>query len=205
MKILKIITSFSRYTDADFEIITKHIASNMTGNINFPSPNPAMAAVQAAVDRYSTALQAAKDLGRNNVAEKNESRQALQIIMGQLALYVMNVSLGSLTMLTSSGFPFAKEAEPQYITSPGNIVLSNGLSSGELMAQLPAVKGAKSYVYSIASELPTETTVWTSTASTTSKYTFSNLTPGKQYWVKVAVTGSRQQVAYSGVATQFAQ
>lgn len=206
MKILKISTSFSKFSDADFETKAQYIVNvGIAGNANFPSPNPVLADLQTAVTRYSNGLLAAKDLGKNNVAEKNESREELELLLGQLGLYVMNVSNGSLTMLTSSGFSLTKDPEPRYIDNPGNVTLSNGISSGTMVAQVKSVKGGTGYLHEITAELPTETTVWTSSHSTTSKFTFTNLQAGKQYWVRVAVTGSRQQIAYSPVASQFVQ
>lgn len=205
MQKLKIISSFTRLSDASFESTAQHILASITGNGNFPTPNPTIAVLQDAVTRYTNALLAAKDPGKNNIAEKNESRQALELLLTQLAMYIMNICNGSLTMLTGSGFPISKEREPRYIESPGNVILSNGISSGELVAQVKPGKADKGYVHQIATELPTENTVWDSNVTTSSKFTFKELQPGKQYWVRVAVTGARQQVAYSTMATQFAQ
>jgi hypothetical protein len=64
---------------------------------------------------------------------------------------------------------------------------------------------ANSYLHEIADTLPTDSTVWTKFPSGNSQFTFTSLTPGKQYWVRVAAIGFRNQVAYSTVATQFAQ
>jgi predicted phage tail protein len=117
----------------------------------------------------------------------------------------MNVALDNAAMLTSSGFTLYKPAEPVYIDNPGNVTISNGITSGELVVSVDTVKGAKSYLHQIATELPNGTTNWTSASTSRSKFTYSNLQPGRQYWVRVAVIGSRQQIAYSPVATQFAQ
>jgi hypothetical protein len=82
---------------------------------------------------------------------------------------------------------------------------ANGISSGQLQAAVKTVNGAGVYIHEICAEQPGDNTVWTSTSTTTSKYTFKGLQPGKQYWVRVAAVGARQQVAYSPVASQFVQ
>jgi hypothetical protein len=205
MKIPGINTSFSKLSDANFETLARHIAESMTGNGNFPNPNPVIAALTDAVTRYGNALVAAKDLGKNNVAEKNEARAALEVTLRLLSLYVMNIANGSVTLLTSSGFTLTKEPENVFIEAPDTPTLSNGITPGSLICQVAAVKGGKGYNHQIAFELPTDATVWMSNMTTTSKFTFTDLKRGKEYWVRVAVTGSRKQIAYSGVTSQFAQ
>ncbi|MDN3655414.1 hypothetical protein QWZ08_07250 [Ferruginibacter paludis] len=205
MKMPGINTSFSRLSDADFETTARHINTSMQGNANFPNPNPSLAIVDAAVTRYSNALVAAKDLGKNSVAEKNESRLALEQVQRLLGLYIMNVSNGSITMLTSSGYPLSKEPGKVYLEAPQNASLTNGVTSGSLVSQVQAVKGGKGYNHQLSTEPPTDATVWQNNLSTTSKYVFTDLLPGKQYWVRVAVSGSRNQLVYSSVVSLFAQ
>jgi hypothetical protein len=205
MKMPSINTSFSRLSDADFETVARHINTSMQGNANFTNPNPTLAVVDAAVTRYSNALVAAKDLGKNSVAEKNESRLALEQVLRLLGLYVMNMCSGSITMLTSSGYPLSKEPGKIYLDTPQNASLTNGVTSGSVVSQVQAVKGGKGYNHQLAAELPTDTTVWQNNLSTTSRFVFMDLQPGKQYWVRVAVSGSRNQLVYSSVVSLFAQ
>ena len=205
MKTQKINLSFYAYSDADFENKVAHILNSMTNNPAFPTPIPALADVQAALTQYSADLTAAATLDRVAIAKKNQSRAELELLVKQLGMYVMFIANGDVAILTSSGFTLSKQPEPRYITNPGNVTLSNGLSSGELVASVDAVPGAKSYVYQIAATEPTDTTVWESTPVTRSKYTFTGLVPGKRYWIRVAVAGRDEPVAYSPVASQYAQ
>ena len=205
MKMQKISTSFAGFTDANLEQKAEYILEQMTGNASFASPTPTLAELQTAISTYSLALVAAAGLDRTQVAIKNEVRQALEVLLGKLGMYVMNVALGDTAMLTGSGFTLNKTGETMYIDNPGNVTLSNGITSGELVASVVAVKGAKSYLYELATEQPTASTDWQSTITSRSKFTYSNLQPGRQYWVRVAAIGSRQQIAYSPVAAQFVQ
>ncbi|MGN6803891.1 MAG: hypothetical protein ACTHJN_18475 [Ginsengibacter sp.] len=197
--------SFSKYSDANFQKKAELIYNSMNGNDAFQSLAAQVTAMKASLDQYVTDLQQAGTRDKNAVARKNQSREQLTTLLRQLGLNVVVVADGDEVVMVSSGFTLDKKPEPRYITNPGNVTLSQGLSSGDLYSTVSAVFGAKSYVHQIASELPTEQTKWTSHTSSASKYMFSSLTPGKQYWVRVAVIGSRNQVAYSNVASWFAQ
>lgn len=205
MKLQKISISFSKYSDADFLNKAEHILQSMAGNPAFPDPIPTLAELGTAVTKYSNDLVAAAGLGRNNVAEKNQSRTQLELLLGQLGMFVMFVGNGNLAILTSSGYTLTKEPEPNYITNPGNVTLLNGVTSGEMVSMVKTVKAAKSYLHQITDQQPAETTVWTSTPSSRSKFVFKNLEPGKKYWVRVAAIASGEQLAYSTVSSQFAQ
>ena len=204
MKLVKVSISFSRYSDADFLNKATFIVASMTGNVAFPNPVPTLAEVQAALDKYSADLVAAAWLGRNNVAEKNKSREALEQLLAQLGMFVMFIANGDVAILTGSGYTLNKEPEPRYIDNPGNVTLSNGITSGNLVAAVKNVAN-NGYLFQITDALPAENTMWTSHTSSKRQFTFSSLLPGKQYWVRVAALGKRNQSAWSTVATQFVQ
>lgn len=201
----KISISFDRYSDANFQKKAEFIYDSMNGNAVYESLATMVVAMKAALDLYILYLKDSSSKEVTVVALKNQSRQQLIALLKPLGLSVMVVANGNEASLVSSGYSLVKKPEPRYITNPGNVNLSRGLSSGEMLSMVAAVLGAKSYVHQIATEYPTEQTVWASNTSSTSKFMFTNLIPGKQYWVRVAVVGSRNQVVYSLVATWFAQ
>jgi hypothetical protein len=205
MKNSKISLSFSRFTDAAFLTQGEHVHLNMTGNVYFPDPVPTLADIKIAIDAYRDALTNAKGLGIVPVAIKNQTREALEQLLFQLGMFVMFVANGNETILITSGYTLTKPGEPSYITSLGNVTLENGVSSGQLISSVKAQKAIKSYLHQIATELPTENTVWQSFACSRSKYVFTNLVPGKQYWIRLAAVASNGQTAYSTVASQFVQ
>lgn len=205
MKMQKININFDRYSDADFENKAAYILASMKNNPAFPTPIPTLVDVEAALTKFSADLTAAATLDRVAIAEKNKSRLELELLLGQLGLYVMFIANGDTAILTSSGYTLSKVPEPRYITNPGNVNLSNGITSGELVASVKAVAGANGYLYQVATEEPTDSTQWESNYSGRSKFTFTGLIPGKRYWIRVAVTGRDEQVAYSPVASQYVQ
>ena len=201
----KILISFDRFSDANFQKKAELIYNSMNGNAVYESIAAPVAGMKVALDIYIENLKAAGTKEQNAVAQKNKSRQQLTALLKQLGLSVMVIADGDEPALVSSGYTLSKKPEPRYISNPGNVTLSQGLSSGEMVSTVSRVWGANSYVHQIATEFPTEKTVWASNTSSSSKFLFTNLTPGKQYWVRVAVVGSRNQLAYSTLSRWFAQ
>lgn len=204
MKNPRLSTYFPAYSDQDFLGKAKQILAGISSPV-FVNPNPAVQTLTAGIDNYAVKLTAAANLGRNEVAEKNAARQEVEDMLVQLAPYVMNIANGDMVILTASGFTVEKAREPRYITNPGNVTLSNGITSGCLVAAVKSVGNARSYVHEICDTPPAADTVWTAVPTTTAKYTYTELTPGKQYWVRVAAIGARQQKAYSPVNSMFVQ
>ncbi len=205
MRLQKISICFSPYADADFLTKSIFILGCMTGNVYFPDPIPILTDVQAAVGKYSDDLNAAAGLGKISVSAKNKSRSTLEGLLSQLGMFIMFVANGDAAILTSTGYTLTKAPEPGYIDNPGNVTLTNGITSGELISQVKNVKNAILYFHEISGTLPTDETMWTKNQSSKSRFVFTGLTPGKQYWVRVAAVGRGEQIAYSTIASQFVQ
>jgi hypothetical protein len=205
MKTQKISLSFSPLSDADFMEEAKHIESKMNGNTNFPDPTPAMEVVSTAVSNFATALTAAKELGKDNVAGKNKARLDLTVILQDLGRYVMFVAKGDVTKLISSGYRLNKMPQPVHLEVPGNVSISNGPVPGSMVVKVKAVKGAQAYIHQITDAPPTDNTVWVSVTTGRSRYVHTSLTRGKQYWLRAGATGSNEQLTYGPDSSQFAQ
>ncbi len=206
MKSSRINVSFYQFSDADFEAKANYIFAGISNNPTvFTNPLPVLADVQTAIERYSADLLAAANRGRVEVARKNEARQALETLLQQLGMYVMNVANGNDTVLTLSGYTLRKPNEPRHITAPQIIKVSNGISSGQLQVLVNAEKGVSVYIHQSTTNYQGEETVWETISTPTSKYTYNNLKPGLQYWFRVGIVGARGQYAYSSVATRYAQ
>lgn len=205
MRNARVNTSFTGYTDGDLEIKARLIFKSLTNNPAFTDPIPNLADLLVAVEAFSVSLVGAAELGRVNVSNKDARREQLEQLLRQLAMYVMFIANGDEQILMSTGFTVTKIASPRYIGTTSNVTLSNGITSGQMISAVKKSDGAYGYLHEICTEQPTDATVWTSYPTTRCKFTFTNLVPGKQYWVRVAVIGAGAQIAYSTVATQFAQ
>ena len=117
----KLNIGFRRYSDGTLEVKGQAIAAAMTDNAYFPGPNPEVTAMVAALEGYSTALAAAKNGGKTEVAVKNQKREALIATLVVLANFVMLTAKGDLAMLVSSGFDIEKNIYTmQHYDSQGN-------------------------------------------------------------------------------------
>lgn len=197
--------SFRSFTDVNLKKKSEFIYDSLINNPLYLTLGTLLPLLKVALDKYSADLAAAATNDRNAVAQKNKSRGDLEAILKQLGLAVMAEANGDEAMLTTSGFTLTKTREVRYITNPGNVTLSQGISSGQMVSAVKAMNAAKSYVHQISSTLPGDDTVWTGITSSSCKVVFESLIPGKQYWVRVAVVGSRKQIAYSNVGSWFAQ
>ncbi len=99
---------FSRYADANFQKKAELIYNSMNGNPIYESLAAQVTAVKAALDMYTEDLQQAGTRERNAVARKNQSRQALTVLLRQLGLNVVVVAAGDEVALVSSGYTLDK-------------------------------------------------------------------------------------------------
>lgn len=204
-KMKKIRISFSRFTDVNFRKNGEHVYDSLINNTAFVTLATLLVVVKTALDKYTADLAAAATNDKNAVAQKNQSRFELTALLQQLGLAVMAEANGNEAMLISSGFTLVKTREVRYIANPGNVTVSQGITSGQMISMVKGQKAATSYVHQLTTELPDDNTAWISKNTSSSKFAWDGLVPGKQYWVRVAVIGSRKQIAYSTVAVWFAQ
>jgi hypothetical protein len=204
-KMKKVCISFSQFPDLKFRKKAEFIHLSLSMTDSYSNLVPSLEVVGASITNYRTALEEAVHRHKFAVSEKNRCRRELEALLKQLGLCVMTQANGDLAMLEKSGYTLYKTPEARYIGSPGHVTLSKGINSGSVVSSVKGVPGCKSYVHEIAMTPPSEETVWKTHTFSKSTYVFENLTPGKEYWVRVAVIGSRGQKAYSNVASWFAQ
>ena len=205
MKKQTISTRFTAFSNHAFESMGAHILACMAGNTSFPTPAPAITVVQAAKEKYSRYLLASKSRNIIDITERKKSREDLEALLIRLGEYIIFTAEGDVTKMATSGYKFKKLPEPRNILNPGNVTLANGISSGQIKAWIKAIKGARAYAFDITTVMPTENTNWETINSSSSRFVFRNLVPGKQYWIRVGAIGTKGQIAYSPVATFFAQ
>ena len=200
----RVLISFNKYTDAVLESKTHSIISSMTGNANFPTPVPALAALTAAAAAFSAALIKASTGNRVDIADKNARRAELIALLRSLATYVNLTANGDRSMLISSGLELSKELEPLIITKPENLQVVNGISPGELVVSINAVKGAYAYLHQYTTDENMAPNSWVNNPSTSSKIVLSNLQSGTKYICRVGALGANDQLLYSDPVARIA-
>lgn len=177
-------------TDAELIIHTDTILSDMTGNADYPTPVPTLAAVGTANGDFTTALSAAAGGGVALTATKNAKREVLVGLLRSLAAYVQAHCNNDLTTLLGSGFVAQKQRQPAgVLPAPDNLRLQRGDLSGQLKARVSPVTNAGSYQWRYA--VSTAPTTWIDGGTTTAASTIVNgLTPGVIYVMQCRAIGS---------------
>ena len=202
----KINLGFGKYTEANLLVAAQAVLAAMTGNLNFPTPTPTLAAVQTSISDYSTALSAAKEGGKTNVAVKNQKKEDVISVLVALANYVTFTSNGDEVMLTSSGFPLNKQREPlPPLGKPEILKLEDGMNIGDLTVTIAGMKAARTFLYQCTKDPLTDDSIWTGQNSTLTKFGFTNLDSGAKYWCRVVAYGTNQQIVYSDPVARIVQ
>ena len=203
MENLRITNGFDRLSDANLAVRATQIIGDLTGNF---SSAPGLPALTTAKDLFATALNAAKDGGKFEVALKNQRRDELIDQLHLMGNYVLYTCAGDRVMAISSGYTIAKTPSPApEVTKAENQKLDEGVNSGELHYSFEKVPGARSYVYQFTPDQLTENSAWNNEMGTKRKFLFSGLESGKRYWVRVAAVGIGGQTVYSDPVSRIVQ
>ncbi|RKS26581.1 hypothetical protein CLV94_1644 [Flavobacterium endophyticum] len=197
---IKIITSFSRYSDADLEQKAELIVDSMTGNVNFANPVPSLAKLQAATTAFDTAIIKAKEGGKTEQLARNLKREELTGLLEKLALYVQIEADGNDAVLASSGFSLSKIRNVVgTLPKPQNFAL-HVENVGKIKLSLKPVRGAKSYLYEYRKK---GEEVWDIMVYTKTTLVLTELESGQMYEFRVAPVGSSTEKTYSDVLSSY--
>ncbi|MGN6604916.1 MAG: hypothetical protein ACTHK8_20840 [Ginsengibacter sp.] len=198
-------TNFVPYNDSDFLVFAGNVVFCMQNNPHFPDPVPPLETISELVNEFTNALTDAATKNKVDVAVKNTLRKQLEHQLGRLALYVMYVADDDAAILLSSGYNLTKKPEGNKLAEPDVPTLTSVANSGEIMSMIRAVKGAKYYLHEISTDPFGPNAIWQTHSCSRRKYTFSNLTSGQKYWVRVAVLGTGKEKTVSAMASLWAQ
>jgi len=180
---------------------------DMTGNVNFPTPDIPLADITTAVDDLETKFNLAQGGGEAQTQAQNASEEVLDDLMRQEAGYVTRIANGSTVIITSAGFDFT-QTEPSPLAVPAKVErlkLTHSDQAGTILTNCDAMENAKGYVTVITNlatapleglnggvavratplnPLPTPTDFFLLFhADTFRKSTFSGLKSGTRYYV----------------------
>ena len=186
---------FAKDSDETVLVKGKTVLLAMTGNPNFPTPEPALDAVTDVVNDYEQKLAMAKRRGSpEDTALKNQARKLTIQLLKRLAFYVSQTADGDLAKLLSSGF--AVSSLPQRDDVPAvvtGIELRDGRQKGQMRLDFDKNSSARVYEYQLCQVddhgMPDE---WGESYTTTSSKfnVVAPLTPFLRYGVRVrAING----------------
>ena len=200
MAVPKVVTGFSKLKEDELDTATQTIINKMTGNPNFPTPQPPLAEVQTALSEFMTAM-ADFSAGKGSVTIKDQKKTTLLDMVSKLATYVQLNSQDDEAIIESSGFSVRQPNKPaRPLDKPGLKVEPNGPGQAKLTA---TPNGADSYQFEYTLTPVTAQSFWTINASTKAKAVIGGLTSGKQYTFRVVGIGADPSRVYSDEISSF--
>jgi hypothetical protein len=196
----KVKLDFKRLPVAEKIVRAQQIVANLTGNPDFPAPNPPLAQITGVINKLQTVVvetQTARQASRAKSAEQNETEDELDQMIGLLGGHVENVSGGDEKKIIAAGLGIRAAAASREVTAPTGFSLTEGDHDAELKAHWDREPNASSYVLERSADPPTDTSWVHETVVTRSSTTISGLTRGTKYWFRVAAIGSSGQSGWS--------
>ena len=196
----KLIISFQRLSEADFQAKAGHIIAALAANPHYPEPwppqVPALGRLNEALNAYREAYHASLTHDTVKIKQRNDARQTLSDLFGQLAPYLEMVAQGDTDILSSTGYDLRRDIQrgqnSGILPAPTGLRVTHGQHSGTLEVRVDRLTGAGSYEVQTAQGDPTAEANWKhALSSTTSTHILlEGLTPAQTYWVRVRGIGS---------------
>lgn len=188
----KIKKGFSGLTDEKLSAQTGYVLTKMTGNTNFPTPVPSLTEILNVKKDFDIAVSAVRAGNRTayQVTLKNKFETLLKRQLDQLFNYVNTTGAGNIEVLTSSGFPLAKERQPiGELPQPQDFTMRS-FQSGSASLKCKRVHGADCYNYQYTLAPNPEVENWITITDTRSFIKIENLQPGAQYKFRMCAVGA---------------
>ena len=184
----------------------RQIVTAMSNNGTFPTPNPPLTEVTAALDELSQAfalVQSAKSEVSTRVVTQDNAVAKVDQALTKLAAYVESVAGRDDTVITSAGMETkASRSTPTLPVVPQALSANTGEHEGEINLAWKAVQNARGYTIE-ASLDPEAANSWTHMGiATSASKVITGLTSGKRYWFRVAAVSAGGQSGWSEHATK---
>jgi hypothetical protein len=200
-----ILKTYKRDNDSELGTSATRIVDGIDNNPNLIDPPPAYVALKTLLPDYRTAVANAK--GRDSVAVSLKKDLKGKVIgyMTEIDAWVTEKCKGDRTMLLSSGFYISGEKGkivPEPVIADLEVELGR---SGVLTTKIKRVARCRGYWHQYTTEPPTSTTIWQSESTLQPEFTFTGLTSGRTYWLRVAIFSKTGQWVYSPVESRIVQ
>ncbi|MEX8519053.1 MAG: fibronectin type III domain-containing protein [Leptothrix sp. (in: b-proteobacteria)] len=203
----KLIITFEKLSEAGFQFRFNTIVASLTDNPHYPAPwAPQVASLvmlSEAYDKYHVEFLAALSHDANKIAARNAARQALTLMLKQLAPYLEMVAAGDVAILKSTGYELrsdpVRNANAGPLPAPTGLRISHGALSGTLDVHVDKLAGAGNYEAQMTLSDPTDESGWKHAASspTGSHILLQGLTMGQIIWIRVRGVGYGGNGAWS--------
>lgn len=182
------------------------IVNKMTGNPNFPAPAPQLSAISDQVERLKariTEQEAAFRTYQQKSVEVHDEREQLTRLLEEEAAYVQVLSDGDEAIILSSGYDVRQKPVPLgMLPATQNMLVFEGSGDGEVIATWNPLKGARSYVVELSTDVSNPDAWMYQSTTTKAKVVLQGLESGKRIWLRVAAVNAAGKGAYSDPATK---
>ena len=187
---------------------SRNVVTLMTGNTDYPTPDPPLADLTTAADETDTANQealAARTISKQKTAILRQKESALNDVLRKMANYVENKSDGDVAKINGAGFSVVADTEPVgELPAPEDFSVTYGDRAGELDTHWDGVDGATVYIVQINTTDPVNESAWSDAGNPTkTKFTVTGLESGARCWLRVIAVGTAGRGAPSGVETKI--
>lgn len=185
----------------------RQVTQNMTGNPNFPDPDPSLAAVTGQVDNSENSYndaRTARQIAKSKTSLQDDQEAALDLILTKLATYVEQASNGDKAKIESAGFSVRNLPVPTgLLPAPTNLVVLPSEHAGSADLSWDSARGARSFLMERAEDAAT-LEYHILGATTKREASLNSMVSGKKYWFRVAAVNAAGQSAWSDPVPLFA-
>ena len=184
-RMAKVKLGLANMSPDDIVSLANQIKTAMTGNANFPSPNPTLTALATAITTATTKV-AAQAAAKQATDDRDAAIAELCALLTSLADHVSNVSGGDPVKIESAGMGVkAPNAPIGALGQVQNLSISAGDSVGRLNLQWDPVRGVTNYEIQSSTD-PNVASGWKLVdTSGSSRLSMDGLTSGQKLWFRV--------------------
>jgi hypothetical protein len=192
----KVLLGFLRLGIAKKVEFGRNVITKLTGNANFPTPDPSLAQAATLCNNLETAQIAADGGGKASTAAMHAAEKLWDEGFRKLSLYVEKVAGGNEALILSSGFDASGlrniPAHPEFDVKTGKL-------EGEVILTHKTLKGTVAYIWECSPDpLPAGNDGWKQVGvSIQAKFKVSGLESQRKYWFRVSIVTRKGQCPWS--------
>jgi hypothetical protein len=198
-----ILKSYKRERDSELGTFATRLDEGLTDPFFSDAPEE-LAELRKILPGYRIACADAK--GRDTVAVslKKDLKTRIIGLITVLDAYVTRKCNGDRTLLLTSGFYISGEKGEAAEPTIGKLDVELG-PPGIITTSIKRMGKVRAYVHQYATEPPTADTPWKGETTLHPSHTFTGLTSGKTYWLRIMVLSSTGAMVYSPVESRIIQ
>ena len=198
---VKVKIGFGRYNDKDLLLFTDNVLSKVPKLSQFSDIYPNVSVVTALRDKFRDDLIAAQNGGKAEIANKNQTRRGLEVVLKQWGSYIEDHANNNEALVIETGYLIhQKPAQNAVPDTPQDVHITDGALSGGVKAQCKKVPDATAYELRHRQDKDTDWTM--APVSFVTKIELPNIAPpGTVIWVQIRALNTYGHSNWSDPAT----